>query len=290
MNTLTPPNVRRWRKIRSFLGKLVECLFLCFLFVAYILPFYWMLISSLKSVREAMASQPVWWPEKLLWGNYVTAWNNIDFTHYGKNSIILCVTVMFFCMLISVPSAYAFARKEFRLKKPLFAITLADMMIPGQCIFVPIFIMYSKLGLVNTYSSIIIITMYSGATILFLRNAFMQVDNELIEAAHLDGASEATVMFRVVFPMMKPVMITQLLFAFLRRWNDYFWNVTLTTNEAVRTLPWAVQNLTQVSANDELVHWEFAMAGTTLLMAPMLIAYIFANKKIKGAFAYTGIK
>ena len=111
----------------------------------------------------------------------------------------------------------------------------------------------------------------------------------VLEAARLDGASELTVMFKVTFPMVKPVVVTMALMAFLRRWNDYFWNLSLTTNDSVRTLPYAIQAL-NAATDGALPRWEVTMAGATMLMAPMLIAYIFANKQIKSAFVYSGIK
>ena len=185
--------------------------------------------------------------------------------------------------------AFAFGRMEFKFKKPLFAIILSDMMVPVQCIFLPLFIIFSQLGWLNTYGSMILLFTYSGSTIFFIRNAFMQVNNEVLEAARLDGASELTVMFKVTFPMVKPVVVTMALMAFLRRWNDYFWNLSLTTNDRVRTLPFAI-NALNAATDGMLPRWEITMAGATMLMAPMLIAYIFANRQIKNAFVYSGIK
>lgn len=280
---------RTLKRKNTFWKKLLECILLGILFLCFILPFYWMLISSLKSSLEAIATKPVWWPEHLLWGNFADAWQEANFTRYGLNSVIISFSVVVACMVCSVPCAYAFARMEFPLKKPLFAIILSDMMIPVQCIFLPIFIMFSRIGWLNTYRSMIVLFMYSGTTIFFIRNAFMQVSNEVLEAARLDGASELTVMFKVIFPMCKPVMVTMALFTFLRRWNDYFWNLSLTTSDRVRTLPQAVNMITSVT-DGVIPHWEWAMAGATMLMAPMLIIYIFANKQIKSAYIYSGIK
>lgn len=287
MESLT--HVHRLKKKNTVVGKVIESILLCILFLVFIVPFYWMIISSLKSTMEAIALKPVWWPQKLMWSNYAEAWKEVNFAKYGTNSIIIAVSCVVCCMVCSVPCAFAFARMEFRFKKPLFAVILSDMMIPVQCIFLPIFLMFSQMGWLNTYRSMIVLFTYSGSTIFFMRNAFMQVSNEVLEAARLDGASELSIMFKVIFPMVKPVMVTMALFCFLRRWNDYFWNLALTTNDNVRTLPIAVNMIT--SATDGLVTpWGRAMAGATLLMAPMLIVYIFANKRIKNAFVYSGIK
>lgn len=277
------------RRKNPFIFKMLECILLCLLLLLFIVPFYWMLITSLKSTLEAASTTMVWFPERPLWSNYIDAWNEVNFIKYGKNSIILSVACVICCMCCGVPCAYAFARMDFRLKKPLFAIILSDMMIPVQCVFLPLFIMFSKLGWLNTYRSMILLFTYSGSTIFFIRNAFMQVSNEVLEAAKLDGASELSVMFKIAMPMIKPVIVTMTLFCFLRRWNDYFWNMALTTNDTVRTLPQAVNAISTVT-DALLPRWEVQMAGATMLMAPMLIVYILANKKIKNTFVYSGIK
>ena len=277
------------KKKDSAVGKIVEFVILLLLFILFVLPFYYMLISSFKSTLEAMRNPPIWWPANFLWSNFAVAWKEANFTKYGLNSIIISSAVVVTCLVCSVPCAFAFGRMEFKGKKPLFAIILSDMMIPVQCVFLPLFIMFSKLGWLNTYGSMILLFTYSGSTIFFLRNAFMQVNNEVLEAARLDGASELSVMFKVTVPMVKPVVVTMALMAFLRRWNDYFWNLSLTTNDHVRTLPFAIQALNGAT-DGALPRWEITMAGATMLMAPMLVAYIFANKQIKNAFVYSGIK
>lgn len=277
------------KKKKSIVPKIIECIILCLLFLMFIFPFYWMLITSVKSTMEAVSAEMTWFPKKIMWSNYINAWDAVNFVKYGKNSILLSVVCVICCLCCSVPCAYAFAKMEFRFKKPLFAIILSDMMIPAQCVFLPIFLMFSNMGWLNTYRSMIVLFSYSGATIFFIKNAFMQVSDEVIEAARMDGASELAIMFKVALPMIKPVVVTMMLFCFLNRWNDYFWNLSLTTNDRVRTLSQAVNSL--INVTDGLVtRWDLTMAGATMLMAPMLILYIFANKKIKNAFAYSGIK
>ena len=273
---------KKLKKKDPLAGKIFECIILVALFILFVLPFYYMIISSFKTTIEAAANPPVW-------SNFADAWEQANFAKYGMNSLIISAAVVVTCLTCSVPCAFAFGRMEFKFKKPLFAIILSDMMVPVQCIFLPLFIIFSQLGWLNTYGSMILLFTYSGSTIFFIRNAFMQVNNEVLEAARLDGASELTVMFKVTFPMVKPVVVTMALMAFLRRWNDYFWNLSLTTNDRVRTLPFAI-NALNAATDGMLPRWEITMAGATMLMAPMLIAYIFANRQIKNAFVYSGIK
>ena len=280
---------KKLKKKDPLAGKIFECIILVALFILFVLPFYYMIISSFKTTIEAAANPPVWWPAQFLWSNFADAWEQANFAKYGLNSLIISAAVVVTCLTCSVPCAFAFGRMDFKFKKPLFAIILSDMMVPVQCIFLPLFIIFSQLGWLNTYGSMILLFTYSGSTIFFIRNAFMQVNNEVLEAARLDGASELTVMFKVTFPMVKPVVVTMALMAFLRRWNDYFWNLSLTTNDRVRTLPFAI-NALNAATDGMLPRWEITMAGATMLMAPMLIAYIFANRQIKNAFVYSGIK
>ena len=280
---------KKMKKKDRLVCKIFECIILVALFILFVLPFYYMIISSFKTTIEAAANPPVWWPAQFLWSNFADAWEQANFAKYGLNSLIISAAVVVTCLTCSVPCAFAFGRMDFKFKKPLFAIILSDMMVPVQCIFLPLFIIFSQLGWLNTYGSMILLFTYSGSTIFFIRNAFMQVNNEVLEAARLDGASELTVMFKVTFPMVKPVVVTMALMAFLRRWNDYFWNLSLTTNDRVRTLPFAI-NALNAATDGMLPRWEITMAGATMLMAPMLIAYIFANRQIKNAFVYSGIK
>ena len=284
-----PKQPKKLKKKDSLAGKIFTVVLLVVLFIIFVLPFYYMLISSFKSLLEAVSPKPIWWPETFHWENYAKAWEMSNIAQYAKNSIILSVSCSIACIVVSVPCAFALARMEYRGKAVMFAISLSSMMVPAQCVFLPIFIMFSKLGWLNTYGAMILVFTHSGSTILFIRNAFKQVSNEVLEAARLDGASELTVMFKVIMPMVKPAIITMALMIFMRRWNDYFWNISLTTNDRVRTLPYAVKSIT-AAVDGGIPEYAVQMAGATMLMAPMLIAYIFANKQIKNAFVYTGIK
>ena len=203
---------KKLKKKDPLAGKIFECIILVALFILFVLPFYYMIISSFKTTIEAAANPPVWWPAQFLWSNFADAWEQANFAKYGMNSLIISAAVVITCLTCSVPCAFAFGRMEFKFKKPLFAIILSDMMVPVQCIFLPLFIIFSQLGWLNTYGSMILLFTYSGSTIFFIRNAFMQVNNEVLEAARLDGASELTVMFKVTFPMVMPHIITNTIY------------------------------------------------------------------------------
>lgn len=269
--------------------RIIECVVLCIMFIVFIFPFYWTIITSLKSTMDAVAYPPTMWPDPIVWENYADAWVVGKFSTYGKNSVIMAVVATALQIFFSVPTAYAFARLKFRFSGVLFAILLADIMIPAQAIFLPIFLMYSKLGVLNTYASYFMIFIYQGTTIFFFRNAFKQVPEEVLEASRLDGASEISVIFQVLLPMVKPFLITQTLLAFISKWNGYFWVQVLTTNDNIRTLPLALNNIIN-TVDAYIIRWDLAMAANVMMMAPLLILYIFANGEMKTAFAGNGIK
>ena len=274
---------------KKAIKRIVECIILALLFIIFIFPFYWTLITSVKSMWEAIEFPPTMWPREFVWENYAEVWRRSNFAHFGKNSIIMSISSTVICIFCSVMSAYAFARYEFRFKKALFAISLADIMIPAQVIFLPIFLMYSQWGILNTYLSYILIFVYSGSTIFFFRNAFMQVPGEMLEAARLDGASELSVMFRIMMPSVRPFLITQVMLCFMGKWNGYFWVQAMTTNDTIRTLPLALNAIIN-ETEDFIVRWDLTMAANVLLMAPLLLLYIFCNKQMKVAFIGNGIK
>ena len=277
------------RKVLKLIGRIIECLLLIALIMVFILPFYWTLITSVKSMWEAVENPPTWWPREFHWENYATVWNEQNFLKYAKNSIITTFGASIIQLVSSTMAAYAFARLRFKGKKTLFFISLADIMIPAQVIFLPIFIIYSRLGILNTYLSYFLIYIYSGSTIFFLRNAFMQVPEELVEAARLDGASEFSIIFRVLLPSVKSFMITQIMLILISKWNGYFWIQVLTTNDHIRTLPLLLNSIL-ARVEGLVIRYDLAMATNVMIMAPMLLLYIFCNRKMKVAFIGNGIK
>ena len=148
--------------------------------------------------------------------------------------------------------------------------------------------LFSKLGIIDTYVALTVPFMYSSTAIFFMRNAFKQVPDELVDAARVDGASQSAIIFRVLMPIVKPVIITLAIILFIGKWNDYFWTLVLTNKETVRTLPFAVIALQ--GDEDAIFRQHITMAGNFLQTAPLLVLYFMASKRIKDAFVYGGIK
>lgn len=257
------------------------------LFLIFFVPFYWMALTAIKTLSQTLQSPPVFFVEQPQFQNFLTAFHSINFLHYLKNSLITTVGILTAQIFTVVPAAYAFARFEFKGKGFLFGIVLATTMIPAQLVFLPVFLILSKMGLINTYWSLILPQATSAFGIFMLRQSFLQVPKELIEAARLDKAGEFKIMFRIMLPMARSTVATMALLTFIGCWNDYFWAKVLTTSDAVRTLPVGITALRDVDGG---VANHIVMAGNMIMLLPILIAFVVAQKQILKAFAYTGVK
>lgn len=253
----------------------------------FAIPFLWMVSTSFKSLGESIQMPPTWIPKEWHFENFTRAWNSGPFTKYLINSIVQTLAIIILQFATIIPAAYAFARYQFPLKNFLFALTMITLMIPTQLIFLPVFLNLSSWGLIDTIWGLILPFASSAFGIFLLRQSFMQVPEELIEAARLDHSSELKIIFKIMLPMAKPTLITLGLFSFIAHWNDYFWPLVMTTTDTARTLPVGISMIRQVEGAAE---WNVAMAGNVLLVIPILIVFFFAQRHIIKAFVYTGVK
>lgn len=274
-------------RMRKIVGISMRGIINIVLILIFFIPFYWMALTAIKTLGQTLQSPPVFWVSNPQFENFKSAFQAIDFMHYLKNSVITTIGVLAAQLLTIVPAAYAFARYEFKGKGVLFGMVLATTMIPAQLVFLPVFLILSKLHLINTYWSLILPQATSAFGIFMLRQSFMQVPKELIEAARLDKAGEFKIMFRIMLPMCRSTVATLALLTFIGCWNDYFWAKVLTTSDAVRTLPVGITALRNVDGG---VANHIVMAGNLIMLVPILVAFVIAQKQILKAFAYTGVK
>lgn len=261
-------------------GKIVLILVMAF-------PFFWMISTALQTLQETLSIPLTILPASPQWSNFPEVFKTINVFGYLKNSLIVCVSVVFIQYLIIVPCAYSLSKFDYKAKPLIFALVMLGQMIPMQITFLPIYFMFSKMGLMDTYTALIVPFISNPFGIFMLRQYFMQVPSEVIEAAKLDNASELKIMFKIMMPMVKSALVTLGLLAFISNWNNYFWPLIMTSKEAFRTLPIGIALLKDA---DTLQRWNIIMAGNLLLVMPMLVLYIFASKKIRNAFVYSGIK
>ncbi len=274
------------KKGRILGGALNAALKLLLIFlIAY--PFIWMVFTSFKPYKETTIYPPTLIPTNWTTEGYVKALEMVDVATFLKNSLIVSLTVLVLQYLVIVPAAYAFARCKFRFKGFFFGIVLLGFMIPQQVTFIPIYLMFSKAGLLQSLIPQILPFISNAFGIFLLRQYFMQIPEEIIEAARLDDAGELKIILRIMIPMARPAIFTIGLLSFISSWNSYFWPLIMTTKDAYRTLPIGVAMLNSQEGGRL---WNVLMAGNMFLVVPILIVYLFANKQIRKAFAYSGIK
>ena len=274
------------KKGRILGGALNAALKLLLIFlIAY--PFIWMVFTSFKPYKETTIYPPTLLPTNWTTEGYVKALEMVDVATFLKNSLIVSLTVLVLQYLVIVPAAYAFARCKFRFKGFFFGIVLLGFMIPQQVTFIPIYLMFSKAGLLQSLIPQILPFISNAFGIFLLRQYFMQIPEEIIEAARLDDAGELKIILRIMIPMARPAIFTIGLLSFISSWNSYFWPLIMTTKDAYRTLPIGVAMLNSQEGGRL---WNVLMTGNMFLVVPILIVYLFANKQIRKAFAYSGIK
>ena len=246
-----------------------------------------MISTALQTLKETISVPLTIIPADPQWVNFAEVFKTINVFSYLKNSIIVCIFVVVLQYFIIVPAAYSLAKFDYKGKPLVFGLVLLGQMIPMQITFLPIYFMFSKMGWMDTYQALIIPFISNPFGIFMLRQYFMQVPSEVIEAAKLDDASEFKIMFKVMMPMVKSALVTIGLLIFISTWNNYFWPLIMTSKESFRTLPIGISLLKDA---DTLQRWNVIMAGNLLLVLPMLGLYVAASKKIRNAFVYSGIK
>lgn len=274
-------------KLKKYIPITGRWILIILLFLIFFFPFYWMIITAFKTLGETVLFPPSMIPETWEWGNFVKAFQSIPFLQFLLNSLIVTSTVLLMQMASIIPAAYAFAHYEFKGSKLFFALIMVTMMIPAQLVFLPLFVLFSKWHMINQYLSLILPFASSAFGIFMLRQNFKQIPRELMEAARLDGASELRIIRKIILPMARPTLTTLALLTFIGTWNDYFWPLVLTTNDAVRTLPVGIASLRNIENG---VNYNIMMAGNVMLVVPIMLVFLGAQRQIIKAFTYIGDK
>ena len=255
--------------------------------MAFVFPFFWMVTTAFKTYRETIMFPPKLFSETLMLDNFRQAWNSGPFLTYAENSILVTVAIIVMQFLIMVPAAYGFAKFDFKGKNFCFAVVLLAFMMPLQIVFIPTYLMMAEWELIPTLWPQILPFAANAFGIFLLRQYFMQVPEEIIEAARLDNASELQVLLKIMVPMSMPALVTVALFSFISHWNSYFWPLVMTDTVEVRPL---TVGIAMLKATEGVVNWQVIMAGNVILVLPILFIYLFASKQIVKAFIYSGIK
>lgn len=275
-------------RVRSRVLTIVGDLIKIAVMLAFVFPFYWMIITAFKPYGESMQVPPTFWPQTwTLEGFYSTFNSGLDIFQFMRNTVIVTASVICLQLVVMVPAAYAFAKRKFPLMGIAFGVVLVAFMIPQQLTYIPTYLLMAKAKLISSLWPQIIPLGADAFGIFMLRQSFKQIPDEIVESAKLDGAGEIKVMLQIMLPMCKSAMVTIAMFSFIGTWNSYFWPLVMTNNDKYRPLTLAIERLRDAEVG---IHWNTLMAGNCLLVLPILIVFIFASRKIIEGFAYRGVK
>jgi multiple sugar transport system permease protein len=285
---MAAPRIRLTKKhvkqtISSILkhGALIPAAFL------FMLPFLWMLSTSLKSKPQLYVYPPILVPIPPSWGNYPTAVTYIPFFLYLRNTLIIAVAATIGELIACSLVAYSLARIPWRGRNALFVLTVATLMLPFQVTLIPLFIVFRNLGWVGDFRPLIIPHFFGGALYIFLLRQFlMTIPMELSEAARIDGASELRIYASVIMPLAKPALATVAIFEFIARWRDYLGPLIYLNNQNLYTLSLGIYQYRSQYGSE----WELLMAASVLITLPIILLFFFLQKTFVQGIALTGIK
>jgi multiple sugar transport system permease protein len=261
-----------------------------------LLPLAWMILTSLKSFPETLADTPAWLPAHFQWSNYTTAIHRFEFSRYFTNSVTISVGCIIGTLASSCISAYALVAYKARGKNLLFGLLLATMMLPIQVTAIPLFRLYVGLHWINTYSPLIAPS-WLGAnaaigvfSIFLLRQFFLQIPRDYLEAARIDGASELRILTTIYIPLAKPALLTITVFTFIATWNDLWGPLLYLYDEKLYTLPLGLMQFIGIEGNAQGTPWHLVMAVSTLMMIPVTVVFFLAQKRFIEGISAVGIK
>ena len=254
--------------------------------VTMLLPFIWMLTTSLKDLSEVFVMPPKWFGKQLIWENYLKISSRFDYFAYFMNSIKVSAWVVFFQIFTSSMAGFAFARLNFKFRNQMFVIYLATMMVPMHVIIIPNFLQMSNYGLVNSLWSLMIPPMVSAFGTFLLRQFFLTVPKDLDEAARIDGCTPLGIFFKICLPMAGSTIATLAIFSFMGIWNDYFTPLIYISNAVNYTLPLGLASMKGMYSTD----WPVLMAATCISILPVLIAFLLAQDAFVKGVMLSGMK
>jgi ABC-type glycerol-3-phosphate transport system permease component len=290
--TTAPPAVRQRRSASRRARDVFRWSFIYGLLIivgiAILMPFIWTLSSSLKPYGAGITFPPEFIPRRFEWHNYAKVLTTIPFLTYLRNSTLVTGFAMVGEVVSASMVAYAFARLRFPGRNALFLIVLATMMIPYPVTLVPTFILFNKLGWVNTFLPLIVPPYFAPAfSIFLLRQFFMTIHHELDEAAEVDGAGWFRIYWQIILPLSKPALATVAIFAFMFYWNDFMGPLIYLSDNEMFTLALGVNFLRNMRGGGDL---SMQMAASVMFVAPCIVLFFIAQRYIVQGIVTTGIK
>ena len=268
--------------------KVATYAFLFIMAIIVIFPFYWMIISSLKTLPEYTLPTPTFWPKKMMFSNYSHAFTTANLGQLFFNTVYVGIISTLLSLVITILSAFAFARLEFKGKNALFAALLATMMIPGELFTITNYITINKFNWMNTYTVLIVPFLVSVFYIYLLRQNFLQIPNELYLAAKVDGTSDLKYLWKVMIPLALPTIISITILKMMGSWNSYIWPRLVANDDAHMLITNGIRSIQVVE--DGVVNYPVQMAAVATVSFPLFLVFIFLRKYIMKGVSRSGIK
>ena len=276
------------QRIIKALVKIGTYTFLMLMALIVLFPFYWMISSSLKSLAEYRMSVPTFWPKTVMLSNYAEAFTTANLGRLFLNTMYVGVVSTLLSLVITVLSAFAFARLEFKGRDTMFGAMLATMMIPGELFTITNYSTVTQLGWIGTFEALIYPFLVSVFYIYLLRQNFMQIPNELYLAAKVDGTSDLKYLWKVMIPLALPTLISITILKMMGAWNSYVWPRLVANDEAHRMITNGLRNAFTDTSGD--VNYPVQMAAVAIVSAPLFLVFLFLRKYIMSGVSRSGIK
>ena len=276
------------QRIVKILVKIGVYAFLMLMALVVLFPFYWMISSSLKTLAEYRMSVPTFWPKTVMLSNYAEAFTTANLGRLFLNTLYVGVVSTLLSLVITVLSAFAFARLEFKGRDTMFGAMLATMMIPGELFTITNYSTVTQLGWIGTFEALIYPFLVSVFYIYLLRQNFMQIPNELYLAAKVDGTSDLKYLWKVMIPLALPTLISITILKMMGAWNSYVWPRLVANDEAHRMITNGLRNAFTDTSGD--VNYPVQMAAVAIVSAPLFLVFLFLRKYIMSGVSRSGIK
>ena len=276
------------QKVVKVLAKAATYIFLIAMAIIVLFPFYWMIISSLKTLTEYRFNVPTFWPQQIMFSNYAEAFTTANLGRLFMNTMYVGVVSTLLSLVITVISAFAFARLEFKGRDAMFGLLLATMMIPGELFTITNYITVTNLGWLNSFTALIVPFLVSVFYIYLLRQNFLQIPNELYLAAKVDGTSDIKYLWKVMVPLALPTLISITILKMMGAWNSYIWPKLVANDDAHQLITNGLRNaFTDTSGQ---VNFPVQMAAVAIVSAPLFLVFVFLRKYIMAGVSRSGIK
>lgn len=293
----TVDTIKRADRIGHIITTTIVYILLIALALIVIFPFYWMIITSLKSNSEVEQINQTFFPSIVMWSNYVYVFDSFDFLKYMKNTIVVAIFSTAGTLITTIFAAFAFARLKFKGREPLFLVFLMTMMIPGEMMVISNYITVAAFGWIGTgqtltkaYLAMIVPFLVSVFHIFLLRQNFKQIPNELYLAAKVDGKSDWKFLWRVMVPLAAPTLISITILKFMGTWNSYVWPNLVTNSDDFRLISNGLRGSSFTDADIGKTSYGYQMAATVLVTVPLFLLFVFFRKYIMRGVGRAGIK